>query len=50
MAKIVPEVVYVRWDIVVLQDGLFAVIEGNDNADQDVQQIDGNGIWPKQKK
>ena len=50
MAKIVPEVGYVGWDIVVLQDGSFAVIEGNDNADHDVQQIDGNGIWPKYKR
>ena len=50
MARVVPEVGYVGWDIVALQDGTFAVIEGNDNADHDVQQIDGNGIWPIYKR
>lgn len=46
LARVEPEVGYVGWDIVSQQDGSFAVIEGNDNADHDVQQIDGNGIWP----
>lgn len=50
VARMVPDVGYVGWDIVAQQDGTFALIEGNDNADHDVQQVDGRGIWPVYKK
>lgn len=49
-ARIVPEVGYVGWDIVVQNNNQFALIEGNDNADHDVQQIGRKGIWKKYKQ
>lgn len=50
VARMVPEIGYIGWDIVPQQDGTFALIEGNDNADHDVQQVGEKGIWPKYKK
>jgi glutathione synthase/RimK-type ligase-like ATP-grasp enzyme len=50
VARITPEVRYVGWDIVILPDGKFALIEANDNADHDGQQIRYKGMWQEYKK
>ena len=34
----------------ILPDGDFALIEANDNADHDGQQIHYKGMWPEYKK
>ena len=44
-ARVTPEVRYVGWDVVILKDGDFALIEANDNADHDGQQIRYRGMW-----
>lgn len=48
-ARVTPEVRYVGWDVVILQDGNFALIEANDNADHDGQQIHYRGMWKEYK-
>ena len=48
-ARVTPEVRYVGWDVVLLQDGNFALIEANDNADHDGQQIHYRGMWKDYK-
>ncbi len=45
VARVTPEVRYVGWDVVILQDGDFALIEANDNADHDGQEIHYKGLW-----
>ena len=45
VAKITPQIRYVGWDVVVLPDGCFSLIEANDNADHDGQQIHNKGMW-----
>lgn len=45
VARVTPEVRYVGWDVVILKDGDFALIEANDNADHDGQQIRYRGMW-----
>lgn len=50
VARVTPEIRYVGWDIVILPDGDFALIEANDNADHDGQQIHYKGMWPEYKK
>ncbi len=45
VARITPQIRYVGWDIVILPDGGFALIEANDNADHDGQQIHNRGMW-----
>ena len=47
ISRVVPEVRYVGWDIVPLENGEFALIEGNDNADHDLQQLHYHGMWPE---
>lgn len=49
VAKRVPTVRYVGWDIVIQNDGTFLLIEGNDNADHDVQQLHNKGLWKQYK-
>ena len=49
-AREVPKVRYVGWDIVPLEKGGYALIEGNDNADHDFQQMHYHGMWPEYKK
>lgn len=49
-AKKIPQVRYVGWDIVLLENGKFALIEGNDNADHDFQQLYNRGLWRDYKK
>lgn len=50
VARVTPEVRYVGWDIVIMPDGKFALIEANDNADHDGQQIRYKGMWLDYKK
>ena len=49
-ARVVPKVRYVGWDVVPLSEGVFALIEGNDNADHDFQQMHYHGMWPEYKQ
>lgn len=44
-ARVVPDIRYVGWDVVLLQNGEFALIEANDNPDHDGQQIHNRGMW-----
>lgn len=48
-ARVIPDVRYVGWDVVPLEDGQFALIEGNDNADHDFQQMHWHGMWHEYK-
>lgn len=47
VARKVPTVRYIGWDIVSKGDGSFVLIEGNDNADHDIQQLHNCGLWNK---
>lgn len=49
-ARVVKNVGYVGWDVVPLANGSFVLIEGNDNADHDLQQMHLHGLWPEYKK
>lgn len=49
-AKMLPEVKYVGWDVVANGDGSFCLIEANDKADHDIQQLNDKGLWPDYKK
>lgn len=49
-AYVVPKVRYVGWDIAIGEDNQIIMIEGNDNAARDVQQMpDLKGKWPMYK-
>lgn len=48
--RMLRKVRYVGWDVVVLEDGGFALIEANDNADHDLQQMYRGGLWQDYKK
>lgn len=45
VAKHIPTVRYIGWDIVIQDNGHFLLIEGNDNADHDFQQLHNRGLW-----
>lgn len=46
-AMVRPDIRYVGWDMVILQDGRIAIIEGNCAADPDIIQMpDQIGKWP----
>ena len=49
-ARVVKTVRYVGWDVVPQENGGFALIEGNDNADHDFQQMHYHGMWPEYKE
>lgn len=49
-ARSLPEVRYVGWDIVIKEDGSFILIEANDNADHDFQQLYNKGLWKEYKQ
>lgn len=49
-ARMIPKVRYVGWDIVILENGDYALIEANDNADHDLQQMYRGGLWSDYKK
>lgn len=44
-AKHIPTVRYIGWDVVIQDGGRFLLIEGNDNADHDFQQLHNCGLW-----
>lgn len=48
-ARHIPNVRYIGWDIVIKEDGSFILIEANDNADHDFQQLFCGGLWHKYK-
>lgn len=48
-AKNIPTVRYIGWDIVIQEGGHFILIEGNDNADHDLQQLHNYGLWKQYK-
>ena len=48
-AKAIPQVRYIGWDIVIRDNGSFLLIEANDNADHDFQQIFNGGLWYQYK-
>lgn len=51
VARRIPQVRYIGWDIVVLENARFALIEANDNADHDTQQIHNDGgVWYSYKE
>ncbi len=50
VARRSPDVRYVGWDVVVKGDGAFLLIEGNDNGDHDVQQLNFHGLWPNYQR
>lgn len=45
----IPTVRYVGWDIVLDINGKFLLIEANDNADHDFQQMYNRGLWKDYK-
>lgn len=46
-AKVVPEIKYVGWDVVITDSYEIALVEGNPGADPDAEQITtGEGRWP----
>lgn len=49
VAKRIPTVRYIGWDIVMQENGHFILIEGNDNADHDFQQLHYMGLWKQYK-
>ncbi len=49
-ARRLPSVRYIGWDVVIQPDGTFALIEANDNADHDFQQLHNRGLWKEYKK
>ena len=49
-ARNIPEVRYIGWDIVIRENGDFLLIEGNDNADHDFQQLYNKGLWKEYKE
>ena len=48
-AKKIPTVRYIGWDIVIQEGGRSILIEGNDNADHDFQQLHNRGLWKQYK-
>lgn len=48
-AKRLPTVRYVGWDLVIKKDGSLCLIEANDNADHDFQQLHNKGLWIEYK-
>lgn len=49
VARKIPSVRYIGWDIVMQENGHFILIEGNDNADHDFQQLHYKGLWKEYK-
>ena len=48
-AKRLPTVRYIGWDVVLKPDNTFCLIEANDNADHDFQQMYNRGLWQEYK-
>lgn len=49
-ARKIPTIRYVGWDLVIREDGSCCLIEANDNADHDIQQLHNKGLWKEYKK
>lgn len=49
-ARRLPAVRYVGWDLVIKSDNTFCLIEANDNADHDFQQMYNKGLWQQYKQ
>lgn len=48
-ARRVPTVRYIGWDLVIRSNGALCLIEANDNADHDFQQLHNKGLWKEYK-
>ena len=46
----VPTIRYIGWDLVIREDGSCCLIEANDNADHDIQQLHNKGLWKEYNK
>ncbi|MGM9745870.1 MAG: sugar-transfer associated ATP-grasp domain-containing protein [Paludibacteraceae bacterium] len=44
-ARRLPTVRYIGWDVVIQENGTICLIEANDNADHDIQQLHNKGLW-----
>lgn len=44
-ARKIPTVKYIGWDVVIQEGKCFSLIEGNDNAGHDIQQLHNCGLW-----
>lgn len=49
-ARMIPTVRYIGWDVVIGVNGNFSLIEANDNADHDFQQLYNKGLWKEYRK
>lgn len=49
-ARKIPTIRYVGWDLVIREDGSCCLIEANDNADHDIQQLHNKGLWKEYKQ
>lgn len=50
VAKLLPSVKYIGWDVVSVGDGSFILIEANDNGGPNMQQYNKDGIWDIYKR
>lgn len=48
-ARSLPTVRYIGWDLVIRENGQMCLIEANDNADHDFQQLHNKGLWKEYK-
>lgn len=48
-ARRLPSIRYIGWDLVIKKDGTLCLIEANDNADHDFQQLHNKGLWKEYK-
>lgn len=48
--RLLPTIRYIGWDLVIKQDETLCLIEANDNADHDFQQLYNKGLWNEYKK
>lgn len=48
--RLLPTVRYIGWDLVIKQDETLCLIEANDNADHDFQQLHNKGLWKEYNK
>lgn len=49
-AKQIPSICYIGWDVVINKNGKICLIEANDNADHDIQQLHNRGLWKEYKQ
>lgn len=46
----IPTIRYIGWDLVIQENGTLCLIEANDNADHDFQQLHNKGLWKEYKQ